>query len=109
VRDVAVVGSYTGSESPSGTSDQGGNVREWNESIFLGSVPPDPDWARRLRGGRFDRLGHRLAATYWAREYPTFEAESSGFRVASVPEPGVGLLVMTGMLGLAVWRRRSLH
>jgi formylglycine-generating enzyme required for sulfatase activity len=106
VRDLADVGSYTDSASPSGTFDQGGNAREWNEAIILGS---DPDWSRGLRGGRFDRLGQRLAASFRARDLPTFEGESTGFRVASIPEPSVGLLVMTGMLGLAAWRRRSLH
>src|SRR5262249_50907519 len=39
-RVITTVGSYTGSASPYGTFDQGGNMYEWNE-------------ARRLRGGAF--------------------------------------------------------
>ena len=40
---------------------------------------------------------------------PTFELESVGFRVVSIPEPSTGLLVMTGLLALAYRRRRSLY
>jgi formylglycine-generating enzyme required for sulfatase activity len=40
------VGAYTGSESPYGTFDQGGNVWEWNESVFQTQY-------RGLRGGSF--------------------------------------------------------
>jgi hypothetical protein len=105
VGDLTNAGSYTGSESPSGTFDQGGNVREWNEAIFIGS----DDWGRRLRGGRFNRIATRLAASYRIRDFPTLEEKGTGFRVASIPEPSVGLLVMTGMLCLAAWRGRSLH
>ena len=32
--DMTAVGSYTGAASPIGTFDQGGNVSEWNESMF---------------------------------------------------------------------------
>ena len=38
------MGAYTGSASPYGTYDQGGNVAEWNEEIVSGSN-------RGLRGG----------------------------------------------------------
>ena len=106
VGDLTNVGSYTGSGSPYGTFDQGGNVREWNETIILGS---NPDWSRGVRGGRFNRIATRLAASYRGRELPPLEDRPLGFRVASIPEPSVSLLVMTGMLGLAAWRRRSSH
>ncbi|GAG37158.1 unnamed protein product, partial [marine sediment metagenome] len=37
VDDLTNVGSYTGSASPNGTFDQGGNVWEWNEAIIYDS------------------------------------------------------------------------
>ena len=101
VGDLTDVGSYTGSASPNGTFDQGGNVWEWNEAIVFAS--------RGLRGGGFDDffLGPvDLAASYRSLNNPTDESFSVGFRVASIPEPGTGLLLMTGLLGLAIRQRR---
>ena len=46
VGDLTDAGSYTGSASPVGTFDQGGNVFEWNEAIISGS-------SRGVRGGSF--------------------------------------------------------
>ena len=98
--DLTDVGSYTGSASPNGTFDQGGNVFEWNEAIISGSI-------RGLRGGSFDNFPFSLAASLRSNvDSPTSEFINVGFRVASLPEPGTSLLVMTGMLGLAGWRRR---
>jgi formylglycine-generating enzyme required for sulfatase activity len=34
VANLTIKGSYTGSASPYGTFDQGGNVSEWNEAII---------------------------------------------------------------------------
>jgi formylglycine-generating enzyme required for sulfatase activity len=98
---VTNVGAYTGSASPYGTFDQGGNVWEWNEATY------DP--GRGLRGGDFGSLAGSLAASipYYNFVVPSFEARYLGFRVASlVPEPGPGLLGMTAVLGLAACRRR---
>jgi hypothetical protein len=33
------------------------------------------------------------------------EYNDFGFRLATIPEPGTGLLVFAGLLGLAGWRR----
>jgi formylglycine-generating enzyme required for sulfatase activity len=99
VGDLTDVGSYTGSASPYGTFDQGGNVWEWNEAI-IGS-------SRGRRGGNFFLYPGNLAASNRSSNDPTNEINNVGSRVASpIPEPGTGLLVMTGMLGLAGWRRR---
>ena len=46
--DLTPVGSYTGSASPYGTFDQGGNVWEWNEAIIERLA------FRGIRGGSFD-------------------------------------------------------
>jgi hypothetical protein len=79
--DLTDVGSYTGSASPYGTFDQGGNVWEWNEAIN-GSGPG-------LRGGGFVIFPGVLAASARfgscaAVECHTFDV---GFRVAMIPEP----------------------
>ena len=94
------VGDYPKSTSPYGTLDQGGNVWEWNETIIDGS-------SRGQRGGSFDSLPEYLAAAHRSDLDPSFESHNLGFRVASiVPEPSTGLLVATGLLGLATSRRR---
>jgi formylglycine-generating enzyme len=93
------VGSYTGSTSPYGTFDQGGNVSEWNEA-------GDASY-RGVRGGEFDGGAAGLAASYGGGGGTSASNEYSelGFRLTIVPEPGTGLLVMAGLLGLAGWRR----
>ncbi len=96
--DVTVRGSY-GSPSPNGTYDQGGNVFEWTEGLSATN--------RVLRGGSFISPSGQLAAASQSAGNPADEFKDVGFRVAStVPEPSTGLLVMTGVLGLAGWRRR---
>ncbi len=94
-------GAYGLSDSPYGTYDQGGNVWEWNEQIVSGST-------RGLRGGSWDSDASDLAASYALYYGATNEDSSIGFRVASpIPEPGTGLLVMSGVLGLALRRKRT--
>jgi formylglycine-generating enzyme len=90
------------SDSPSGTFDQGGNVWEWSDEVKASR-------GRGMRGGAWHlHASPFLAAYHSGYDYPTFEHEVVGFRVASVvPEPGTGLLVMAGLLGLAGWRRRN--
>jgi formylglycine-generating enzyme required for sulfatase activity len=77
------VGSYTGSASPSGTFDQGGNVWEVNEAI-TGTV-------RGLRGGSWLHIPSDLAASHQIYVDPTDEDVSLGFRVAMIPEPTTAL------------------
>jgi formylglycine-generating enzyme required for sulfatase activity len=97
---VTEVGAYEASASHYGTFDQGGNVWEWNEQLVGGSQ-------RGQRGGAFYDDPVNLGAAYPNGGDPEVEYVGVGFRVASlVPEPGTGLLVMTGVLGLA-WRRRG--
>ena len=104
VEDLTVAGNYFGSDSPHGTFDQGGNVAEWNEAIIGGS-------SRGVRGGSFlDDPFELSALARNAFREPGDEDSIVGFRVA--PEPGTGLLrmtglLMTGLLGLAHRRKRS--
>jgi formylglycine-generating enzyme required for sulfatase activity len=97
--DLTNVGSYTGA-SPNGTYDQGGNVFEWTEGQSSGN--------RVLRGGSFLSPSAQLAAASQSAGNPGDAFKEVGFRVATsvIPEPGTGLLVMVGVLGLAGWRRR---
>jgi sulfatase modifying factor 1 len=98
VGDLTPVGSYAGSASPYGTFDQGGNVFEWNESIV------NTDSNRGMRGGSYS-----FPVVFESAEYRVAgnQSEYVGFRLAMIPEPGTGLLVFAGLLGLAGWRRVS--
>jgi sulfatase modifying factor 1 len=100
VGDLTDAGAYTGSPSEYATFDQGGNVWEWNEAIISSS-------SRGVRGGRFVDSPLDLAASGRHSYNPALERYFVGFRVAMIPEPGTGLLLMAGMLGLSAWRRRS--
>ncbi len=100
VGDLTSGGSYTGSASPSDTFDQGGNVWEWNEAITSGAF-------RVQRGGSFDGNPSNLAASFRLGTSPFLGSYNVGFRVAMVPEPGTGLLLMMGLLGLSRWRRSN--
>jgi formylglycine-generating enzyme required for sulfatase activity len=97
VGNVTDVGAYTGSASPYGTFDQGGNVGEWNEWM-----PLTPG----VRGGEWVTGAAALAASDRVGTLPSFEIGFIGFRVASlVPEPDGSLLAMLGLAGLAARRR----
>jgi formylglycine-generating enzyme required for sulfatase activity len=98
VGNLTDVKSYPNSASPNGTFDQGGNVWEWNESISGAN--------RGLRGGAFLNDPPSLGASVKSVLDPAGGNFFVGFRVASVPEPGTGLLVMMGLLGLACRQKR---
>jgi formylglycine-generating enzyme required for sulfatase activity len=101
VDGVTTVGAFTGSASPYGTFDQGGNVWEWNEKKFISFD------VRGIRNGGWEIGALRLARNQGGSAGAAFENTTIGFRVASlVPEPGTGLLVMTGLLGFAYRQRR---
>jgi formylglycine-generating enzyme required for sulfatase activity len=103
VAGLTEVGSYTGSASPEGTFDQGGNVFEWNEALLSGSY-------RGIRGGSFDYSPDTLAASYRGGDVPHNGYSDIGFRVAMIPEPSTALLLATGLAGLAAAGRwRPLH
>ncbi len=73
------VGCYVSSASPYATFDQGGNVREWNETEMYSY--------RVLRGGSFNSY-HSNYLHASSRYYidPTYEEFDLGFRVAEVFE-----------------------
>ena len=98
-----------GGLSAFGTMAQGGNVWEWNEtaidmnndSVF------DVSEVRWIGGGSWDNPSSTLDASYPPGEYPSTELLTLGFRVASVPEPSIGLLVALGLGGLLLQRRKT--
>ena len=92
------VGSYTGSASPYGTFDQGGNVFQWNEAMV--SYPN-----RGLRGGDYLQGSYALESSYRGYSLPNTGGINVGFRLAMIPEPGTGLLVVAGLTGIAGWRK----
>jgi len=98
--NVTTVGSAgASSESFYGTSDQGGNVWEWNETL-IGS-------SRGLRGGSWDGFEIILRSSLRDSVSPTFESSVIGFRVASpVPEPASVALIALGA-PLILRRRRG--
>jgi formylglycine-generating enzyme len=98
VGTVTDVATYTGSASPYGTFDQGGNVWEWTDTS-IGSM-------RGQRGGSFTNDPITLAASLQAVEDPTSESFNEGFRVASLPEPHPHSLLVIGIAGVALWRWR---
>jgi hypothetical protein len=95
---LTAVGSYSSSQSPYGTFDQGGNVSEWNEAAGYSY--------RGMRGGGYQSGTSILRAAERGYAVPWTETGSLGFRVASIPEPGTGLLLMAGLASLATLRRR---
>jgi formylglycine-generating enzyme required for sulfatase activity len=101
VGNVTDVGAYTGSGSPYGTFDQGGNVVEWNENpVGPGRLVQGSHW-------RGSVLGTGSAVNSGAD--PTQEFAWSGFRLVMipVPEPGTSVLVSMGLVGLFSRRRSS--
>jgi formylglycine-generating enzyme required for sulfatase activity len=102
VNDLTSRGSYSGSASPYGTFDQGGNVWEWLDTRYASD-----EYGRRLRGGDFDGpggggVGINLDASSANGYYASAEFDAFGFRLAMVSEPSTGLLVTAGLVGLAV-------
>ena len=106
VGTVTDVGAYTGAASPSGTFDQGGNVREWNEAIINVS-------RRAYRGASQRDLASALAASIRNDLNPGVDGLDLGFRVARPLFPGgipalspiALLLTAAGLLGFGAYRR----
>jgi formylglycine-generating enzyme required for sulfatase activity len=94
-----------GGLSKYGTMAQNGNVWEWMESSYDGSNN-SPSENRELRGASWGYgNSSTLAASGRNSLGPSIENDVYfGFRVASIPEPSSGLLVLLGLS--AVLRRR---
>ena len=95
-----------GGLSAYGTMGQAGNVWEWMETAYDGTNDTASE-GRELRGGRYSTASGTLAASYRESWTPGFQYYDMGFRVASVPEPSAGLLVVLGLSGLLLKRRKT--
>ena len=95
-----------GGLSAYGTMAQGGNAGELTETAYDGSN--DIAWENReRRGGSSNSNSSLLVASGRNFLDPSFEISGLiGFRVASVPEPSTGLLVLLGLSGLLLKRRK---
>lgn len=90
------VGAFTGSPSPYGTFDQGGNVQEWTDGIFQTNN-------RTLRGGSWT-LSSNLTKTSSRPSLPTAaEDEFTGFRIAGALPPALSIILPTTGLPQGVW------
>jgi sulfatase modifying factor 1 len=94
------VGAHENSDSPYGTFDQGGNVREWSEMLHGGPT-------RGVHGGFFGADEQPLRAGYSDPDSPTAQREYNGFRVVQVPEPAS--MAVLGLGGMAALLRRRRH
>lgn len=95
------VGAYSGTTSPYGAYDMGGNVVQWNEAVPYGST-------RGLSGSPYFMDYSFLSGAVGIGWNPTDQVDFIGFRVAAVPEPTSGMLAALGMLiGFAMLRRRG--
>ncbi len=97
--NVSTIGSSM-ADNYFGTADQGGNVAEWNDAVISVS-------SRGFRGGSwnsfdFDSMNSlaRVSIT------PSFETDSLGFRLASVPEPSSLVLSLLASACLIIRRSR---
>jgi formylglycine-generating enzyme required for sulfatase activity len=101
------VGSYTGSRSPFGSFDQGGNVEEWTEGIAPGT------FNTVVRGAAWADPPGDMAAAFLLSRPPSSSLNTLGFRVVQPPPAascGLGSelsLLLPPLLWLRRWRVRK--
>ena len=89
-----------------GTMAQNGNAWDLLETAKDG-VNNDPTESRGIRGGKGGYSFALSASDYPFGNLPTAESSDVSFRVAMVPEPSAGALLVLGAGVLAVMRRRK--
>lgn len=100
------VGAYSGTMSPYGLFDAGGNVWQWNEAL-VGTAQNGTVAFRGVRGSSFLGDSSQLRASLRESALATTSSISVGFRLVNVPEPSSFVLAALGLIGLVLWRRRN--
>ncbi len=101
VANLTDVGAYSGTTSPFGAFDMGGDVFQWDEAV-VGSSD------RLARGGAFFYGANwMLPEERTFHDLPTLESFTVGFRLASVPEPSTAVLAIIACGVLCWWRKRQ--
>ena len=96
-----------GGLSPYGTMGQNGTVWEWTESASDG-INNSVDEGRTDRGGLWVSTEGNMNSSDRGSTPAAFSINSTGFRVASVPEPSsTVLMISASLLALARRRRRA--
>ncbi len=91
------------SQSYYGTNDQTGNVQEWTDEVAN-------SYSRYVRGGAWHQTdGVNLRSTGRLTQTVSALGENSslGFRVASIPEPGVAIITCLCLMSGMLRRRRG--
>ena len=99
---ITSVGAYSGTTSPYGAFDMGGNIWQWTDTTT------DGGFSRGIRGGTASSPATDLLARTRDTDLASLQPEGMGFRVAEIPEPSTLALAAFGFIGLAAWswRRR---
>ena len=90
------VGAFSLAHSFYGTFDQAGNAYEWTDGVA--------DGGRVVRGGSWNTQDGGYAGLTSSTD-PTTDGWDNGFRVAIIPEPSVGAMMVTG-IALLAWKRK---
>lgn len=94
---LTAAGAFSLAKSFYGTFDQGGSIWEWNDTV-IGS-------GRGIRGGSWANDETQLRSSGRSSSTPTTQVSSVGFRIAIVPEPTAGGLMILG-IALLAWQRK---
>lgn len=92
-----------GAEEQNGTCNMLGNVKEWCESAYDGTLD-DLTEKRVNRGGAYYNGANN--STHRVGDSPFFDNVGIGFRVAAIPEPTTGALLSLGAITVVFVRRR---
>jgi formylglycine-generating enzyme required for sulfatase activity len=101
------LGAYPGVTTPWGLLDAAGGTSEWIEEAFFVSGEPND---RYLEGSAWNdaALNSDRIWSHGGGQLPMYDLYDSGFRIASIPSPGVCSLV-AGCVLLSTIRRRRDH
>ena len=94
----------SGAVEQNGTTGMMGNVWEWTESAFDGSLGLPVAENIAFRGGAYNQDGSFLISSKRAQDVYTLEHVSVGMRVVAIPEPGTISLMSLSTVGLFLTR-----